>query len=132
MEMPPRLPRVQVVVPARNEAATIARCVESLLAQDYAGEFPITLVDDHSEDETGARARSAAQSARTGQVSLLEAAPLEPGWTGKLWALQQGIYQAARHFAGLFLVHGCRHCARAGHAATTVRGPNKIGWTWHH
>jgi hopene-associated glycosyltransferase HpnB len=92
---PAKLPRIVVVVPARNEAETIARCVESLVAQDYGGEFPITIVDDHSEDETGARAKSAAQLARTGQMSLLQAVPLEPGWTGKLWALQQGIDQAA-------------------------------------
>ena len=83
-----------VVVPARNEAETIARCVESLVAQDYAGEFPIIIVDDHSEDETGARARAAARLARGGQVSIVQAAPLEPGWTGKLWALQQGINAA--------------------------------------
>ena len=84
-----------VAVPARNEGATIGRCVESLVAQDYTGEFPIIIVDDHSEDETGARARAAAQLARAGQVSLLQAAPPEPGWTGKLWALQEGINQAA-------------------------------------
>jgi hopene-associated glycosyltransferase HpnB len=83
-----------VVVPARNEAETIARCVESLVAQDYAGEFPIIIVDDHSEDETGARARAAARLARGGQVSIVQAAPLEQGWTGKLWALQQGINAA--------------------------------------
>ncbi len=93
--MPARLPRVVVVVPARNEAKTIGRCLESLVAQDYAGEFPITIVDDHSEDDTRALAKAAARLARAGQVSLLQAAALEPGWTGKLWALQQGIDQAA-------------------------------------
>ncbi len=95
IDMPARLPRVVVVVPARNEAKTIGRCLESLVAQDYAGEFPIAIVDDHSEDDTRALAKAAARLARAGQVSLLQAAALEAGWTGKLWALQQGIDQAA-------------------------------------
>ena len=97
-----RLPLVAVVVPARNEAETIARCLESLAAQDYAGEFPIVIVDDHSEDETGVRAQTAARTARPVEVSIEQAAPLEPGWTGKLWALQQGIDQTAGFSADYF------------------------------
>lgn len=97
-----RLPLVAVVVPARNEAETIARCLESLAAQDYAGEFSIVIVDDHSEDETGVRARTAARTARPVEVSIVQAAPLEPGWTGKLWALQQGINQTAGFSADYF------------------------------
>ena len=94
--VPPRnlekWPRVTAIVPARNEAATIARAVESLVKQDYPGQLRLVVVDDHSDDETGSLAREAA--ARLGladRVEILPAAALTPGWTGKLWALQQGV-----------------------------------------
>ena len=91
-------PRIVAVVPARNEAETIAQTVEALAAQAYAGEFRIVVVDDHSEDETAALARKAAESSRAGErVEVLSAAPLAPGWTGKLWAQQQGIQHAAQY-----------------------------------
>jgi hopene-associated glycosyltransferase HpnB len=95
-EQPLSWPRVAAVVPARNEAETIARCVESLAGQDYSGEFHIIVVDDHSEDQTGRLARTAAQSGGAAErATILQAAELQPGWTGKLWALQQGIASAA-------------------------------------
>ncbi|HXY00457.1 MAG TPA: glycosyltransferase, partial [Candidatus Limnocylindrales bacterium] len=83
------------VLPARNEAETIARTVQSLASQDYPGEFQIIIVDDHSEDGTATLAQDAARSAGAAErVSLVEAAPLQPGWTGKVWALQQGVEKA--------------------------------------
>jgi hopene-associated glycosyltransferase HpnB len=89
-------PRIVAVLPARNEAETIACTVESLVSQDYSGEFHIFVVDDHSQDETAALARGAATANGTSdRVTVIQAAPLQPGWTGKLWALQQGIGQAA-------------------------------------
>ena len=92
----PRWPHVVAIVPARNEAETIVRTVESLITQDYPGEFRIIVVDDHSEDETAALAQRAAEvRGAVGRVTILQAAPLQPGWTGKLWALQQGIESAA-------------------------------------
>ena len=88
-------PRIVAIVPARNEADTIARTVDSLIAQDYAGECRIMIVDDHSEDATAELARKAAQAGGAGErVTILQAAPLQPGWTGKLWALQQGVAEA--------------------------------------
>ncbi len=90
---PESWPRVAVVVPARNEAGTIGRCVESLVRQDYAGELQIIVVDDHSEDGTGQLAQVAAQSAG-GSLTVVQAEKLQPGWTGKLWALQQGVSTA--------------------------------------
>jgi hopene-associated glycosyltransferase HpnB len=86
-------PRVVAVVPARNEAETIERCVVSLARQDYDGELKIIVVDDHSEDETGKLAKHSAESSGRA-VTILQAAALQPGWTGKLWALQQGIAAA--------------------------------------
>ncbi|HYA64064.1 MAG TPA: glycosyltransferase, partial [Candidatus Sulfotelmatobacter sp.] len=87
----PSWPRVVAVLPARNEAETIGRTVESLVTQDYPGEFRIIVVDDHSGDETAALAQRAAEArGAASHVTIVPAAPLQPGWTGKLWALQQG------------------------------------------
>lgn len=79
-------PSVDVCIPARDEAANIERCVRSLMAQDYAGEFRITVLDDESSDGTADIVRRlAAQDAR---VRLMDgrAEPLPSGWVGKVWA----------------------------------------------
>lgn len=95
-DSPQSWPRIVAVVPARNEAETIARSLESLVAQEYAGEFQIILVDDDSEDATAALAQRAAQErGASDRATIVQGAPLQPGWTGKLWALQQGIGKAA-------------------------------------
>ncbi len=85
-------PHVVVIVPARNEAATIARAVTSLLGQEYPGEFEIIVVDDHSDDGTAALARKATEEAGSAaRITVHSAAKLPQGWTGKLWALNEGI-----------------------------------------
>jgi len=89
-------PHIAVIVPARNEAQTISPAVSSLAEQDYPGEFSIIVVDDHSEDGTAALAQEAAnESGASQRVAIYAAAPLAPGWTGKLWALNEGIAAAA-------------------------------------
>jgi hopene-associated glycosyltransferase HpnB len=90
LPVPEQWPSVIAVVPARNEADVISRSLGSLVAQDYAGPFHIILVDDQSEDGTGVAAR-ALGSAR---VTVLCGAPRPPGWTGKLWAMAQGVEAA--------------------------------------
>lgn len=87
-------PRVVAVVPARNEAAGVGEAVASLLAQDYPGEFSVVLVDDHSTDGTAEAARTAAGS-EIGRLTIVSARPLPQGWTGKLWALSEGVRQIA-------------------------------------
>jgi hopene-associated glycosyltransferase HpnB len=85
-------PRVVAVVPARNEAAGIAACVSALARQDYPGDFSIMVVDDHSTDGTAALARKAAEEAgASGRVTIHAASDLPQGWTGKLWALNEGV-----------------------------------------
>jgi hopene-associated glycosyltransferase HpnB len=95
-ESPTAWPPVVAVIPARNEAATIARTLASLLNQNYAGEFSVVLVDDHSEDLTAQIARQAARELNAeSRVNICTAPALPSGWTGKLWALNEGISQAA-------------------------------------
>jgi hopene-associated glycosyltransferase HpnB len=88
----PSWPRVVAIVPARNEAETVARTVKSLVQQDYPGEFHLIVVDDHSEDQTATLALTAAEKLQAGnRVTVLPAAQLQNGWTGKIWAMQQGV-----------------------------------------
>jgi hopene-associated glycosyltransferase HpnB len=97
VEMLPSWPRVLLIVPARNEAETIGRAVESLLKQKYRGEYRLVVVDDHSEDDTALLANAAAQSAgETERLTVVSASALPNGWTGKLWALQQGVESGER------------------------------------
>ncbi len=92
---PERWPSVVAVIPARNEAAVIGEAVGSLLRQDYPGALAVIVVDDDSGDRTSAAAMAAGQGAPHG-VTVLRGAALPPGWTGKLWALKQGIAAAER------------------------------------
>ena len=95
---PASWPPVTAIVPARDEAESIARSIGSLLDQDYPGEFAIVLVDDESRDGTSALARTAAASrGKAERLTILPGKPLQAGWTGKLWAQNQGITQAASH-----------------------------------
>jgi len=89
--VPAQWPDVVAVVPARDEADVIARSIGSLLAQDYPGAFRVLLVDDSSSDGTADIARGL-----TGAhpLEILTGKPLAPGWTGKLWAVAQGVEQA--------------------------------------
>jgi hopene-associated glycosyltransferase HpnB len=90
-----RWPRVVAVVPARNEAESIAAAIVSLVRQDYPGTFLIVVVDDHSDDGTAALARQAAnESGGAHSVTIVRAASLPAGWTGKVWALNEGIHAA--------------------------------------
>jgi len=85
-------PAVAVIVPARDEADVIARSIGSLLAQDYAGPYRVILVDDGSSDGTAAvAAAAAAKLERASALTIRSGAPLAPGWTGKLWAMKQGV-----------------------------------------
>ncbi len=88
-------PCVVAVVPARNEAATIRQAVAGLLQQNYPAEFSVVLVDDHSEDGTAQIAqRVAHELGAESRINIHSAAPLPAGWTGKLWALQEGVSYA--------------------------------------
>ncbi|HZN30286.1 MAG TPA: glycosyltransferase [Xanthobacteraceae bacterium] len=92
----PVWPRVAAVVPARNEAQTIADSIGSLLKQDYPGAWTVILVDDDSSDGTAAIAHGAAAAiAREDRLRVVTSRGLPAGWTGKLWALKQGIDAAA-------------------------------------
>ena len=89
-------PPVAVIVPARDEADVIARSIGSLLAQDYPGVFRVILVDDGSSDGTSSvAAATAAKIERASVLTIMPGAQLASGWTGKLWAMKQGVDAAS-------------------------------------
>lgn len=89
------LPTVCAIVPARNEADLLPITLRSLLIQDYPGIFHVFLVDDRSTDGTAGCAEGVAHAVdRAIQFHLVSGESLPPGWSGKLWAVDQGIQKA--------------------------------------
>ena len=86
-----RSPKVSVILPARNEGRYIARCLDSLLGQDYPN-FEIIAINDSSTDETGEIMK--AYAANDLRIIHIDASPKPEGWTGKNWACYQGFLQA--------------------------------------
>ena len=101
-------PLISVVIPARNEAANIERCVRSVAAAQYQ-QLEIIVVDDRSTDATGEIvARLAAEPGLAGRVRLVAGADLPAGWFGKPWALVQG-YRVAKGDLLLFADADTKH-----------------------
>ena len=90
---PESWPKVTAIVPARDEADVIGRSLASILGQDYPGPLEVVLVDDHSTDGT---AEAAAKLGQTARLTVVAARDLPAGWSGKLWALCEGLAQAER------------------------------------
>ncbi len=108
MRRPTVTPTVAIVVPARDEAEVIGRTLRSLLAQDYGGAFRVILVDDGSTDGTGDIARTLCDTrgdtlgglpvgdlpGGDARLTVVQGAPRPEGWSGKLWAVHQGVAAA--------------------------------------
>jgi hopene-associated glycosyltransferase HpnB len=90
------LAEITAVIPARNEAAIIQHTLRSLAA--LGADLKMILVDDGSDDGTAALARQLGHS----DLRVIESAPLPEGWSGKLWALEQGWRQVTTPYT-LFL-----------------------------
>ncbi len=90
------LAEITAVIPARNEAAIIQRTLLSVATQ--GPDLKIILIDDGSEDSTAEMARRLARS----NLRIVQSAPLPDGWSGKLWALEQGRQQVTTRYT-LFL-----------------------------
>jgi chlorobactene glucosyltransferase len=137
-ETPPdNPPRVSVIVPARNEAFNIERCVRSILSTTYPN-MDLVVVDDSSSDGTADLARKAAKGdARTRVVSNT---PLPDGWFGKQWACTTGAKVAAGEilqFTDADTVHAPDLVTRSVNAMVTtgadlfsVAGRQELGGFW--
>ena len=109
-------PPLCVVVPARDEANQIEESLRSLLDQDYPGPYGIVLVDDRSSDSTASLARGLDSP----HLEVVDGADTPPGWSGKLWAVAQGVQRVQRLMpdadgyillADADIVHDPRHVA---------------------
>ena len=112
--VPSSRPVVAIVVPARDEAETIDAVLRSLLAQDFPQAFRVILVDDNSTDGTGDIARSIADP----RLTVVPGAPRPAGWSGKLWAVSQGVARAGD--ATMILLTDADIVHRPQHLATLV------------
>ena len=130
-------PLVSLVVPARNEAHNITRCVGSALASTYP-RLEVIVVDDHSTDGTGALvAEMAAHDAR---LRVITPEPLPAGWFGKQWACAAGAAAARGELLGFLdadtwqapdLVTRVVHAMSArGSDLLSVAGTQELGSFW--
>jgi glycosyltransferase involved in cell wall biosynthesis len=91
------VPLVSVLIPARNEARSIARCLDGALHQTF-GRYEVIVVDDGSTDATSSILAHYAQEHT--HLHVIDGAELPPGWTGKTYA----CYQAAAAAQGDWLL----------------------------
>ncbi|MBK5189279.1 MAG: glycosyltransferase [Gemmatimonadaceae bacterium] len=134
---PPDPPLVSVIVPARNEAHNIERCVRSILRSSWPA-LEVIVVDDRSDDGTGALVRAiAAEDAR---VRVLDGTAVPDGWFGKQWACAQGARETRGStliFSDADTTHGPALIPRSMHAMRaraldffTVGGFQELGSFW--
>lgn len=87
-DAPPPAPDFTVLIPARNEAATLGQVLSALRVA--APDAPVIVIDDESVDSTAGIARESGLR----NLEVIPGSPPPPGWSGKLWALQQGLVRA--------------------------------------
>lgn len=119
-------PRIAVIVPARNEAANIGPCVESLSAQQYPPDrLALIVVDDDSSDATPAIVALLAK--QDPRIVLRHTPPLPPGWKGKVHACCAGAAAAPVDAQWLcFLDADMRVAPRAIASAVEVASARKL------
>lgn len=101
-------PDVDIIIPARDEVETVGPVIASLLAQNYPGVFRVILVDDNSTDGT------AAAAGVDERLTVLTGQEKPEGWSGKLWALSQGVAASTAPvilFADADITHAPEHLA---------------------
>jgi hopene-associated glycosyltransferase HpnB len=97
--------RIVAIVPARDEASVIGEAVRSLLEQWVPIPIHVILVDDGSADSTAQLAESTANDiGAADRLTVLQGMPLPDGWTGKLWAVSQGIAAAQKLLPDYYLL----------------------------
>jgi hopene-associated glycosyltransferase HpnB len=114
-------PSVAIVVPARDEAPVIEATLRSLLAQDYPGPFRVILTDDNSSDGTGDIARAIGDP----RLTVITGEPRPAGWSGKLWAVSQGIVEAGK--ADLVLLTDADIVHETAHLSSLVARIERYG-----
>ena len=136
-EPPHDAPLVSLVIPARNEAHNIRRCIESALASRYP-QLEVIVVDDHSTDATSAIAAELAATDR--RLRVITPPPLPSDWFGKQWACAAGATATSGELLGFMdadtwqapdLVTRVVNVFRSrGSDLVTVAGVQELGSFW--
>ena len=134
---PDNPPLVTVIVPARNEAHNIGRCVTSILSTTYP-RLEVLVVDDSSIDATIEVARAAI--AGDARAKIVKNSPLPEGWFGKQWACSTGARLAKGtilQFTDADTVHAADLVTRSVNAMQRTRadlfsiaGYQELGGFW--
>jgi len=88
-------PKVSIILPARNEEKYLAKCLDSLIDQDYKN-YEIIVIDDSSEDSTGKIIANYAK--KNSKIIHVSAKSKPDGWMGKNWACMEGYKQATGNY----------------------------------
>ncbi len=128
---------VTVLTPARNEEDTIETTVDSVLKQNAA--VQMIVVNDQSSDATGDRLRDLLQR-YPHNLTVIEGSPLSEGWSGKLWALQQGFEKVSRPYTLLldadirlkegFIETLIQHAESSGYDLTSIMASLRMKTLW--
>ncbi len=118
--------KVAVVIPARDEAEHIGDTLRSLLAQTVGDDLRVLVVDDSSADATGAIALELAEADE--RLRVLKGAPLETGWSGKMWAVSQGLAQPEALAADYVLLTDADIVHGPGHVASLLAHAEEGGY----
>ena len=86
------MPKVSIILPARNEEMFIEKCINSLLEQDYQN-YEIIAIDDMSDDNTGELIKKIAR--KNSKVIHVQAGPKPEKWIGKNWACIEGFKRSS-------------------------------------
>lgn len=85
-------PKVSVILPARNEEEFLAKCLDTLVDQDYPN-YEIIVIDDSSQDNT--RKIIERYASKYSQIIPVFAKPKPDGWMGKNWACVEGFKKSS-------------------------------------
>lgn len=134
---PPDAPLVSVIVPARNEAHNIARCVTSILATSYP-RLELIVVDDNSTDDTAAVGHRAGN--RDPRLRVVTNSRLPEGWFGKQWACTTGagaargeillFTDADTHHSSDLVTRSVNAMRRTDADMFSVAGRQELGGFW--
>lgn len=89
-----KLPEIVIIIPARNEEILLGECIRSLVEQTYAGVISIIIIDDESDDSTPKIVQSWCDKNKN--IRLINGTTPPHGWTGKIWAMAQGVKSAKK------------------------------------
>ena len=99
--LPEKKKSLCIIIPARNEEKYISETIKSILTQDVK-KF-VLIVDDNSTDKTSEEALRTFKKNKFSQFKIIDALRLPEGWSGKVWALKQGVDWAAKQKFSHFL-----------------------------